>query len=118
MIISIDLSDDLPLYSQIARGVRRAVATGQLTTGDALPSGRDLAQSLGVNLETVQRAYRSLADEGLVSSRVGRGTRVAEGIDAATVSLGEALESLMERADRLGLEGDEILAMVRARLDG
>src|SRR5829696_4361442 len=67
-----------PLYAQIATRVRVAIASGDLASGDALPSVRALATQLRVNPATVVQAYRDLESEGLVSTRHGAGTFVQE----------------------------------------
>jgi DNA-binding transcriptional regulator YhcF (GntR family) len=81
VIIAIDLDSPAPLYAQIVDGVVRAIATGRLAPGERLPPGRELAATLDVNLETVQRAYRELSARGVVDARVGRGTRIRQDID-------------------------------------
>jgi DNA-binding transcriptional MocR family regulator len=65
-----------PVYHQIAEQVRRAVASGRLAEGDRLPTIRALAAQLEVHRDTVGLAYESLAAEGVVEARVGRGTFV------------------------------------------
>lgn len=112
MLIEIDLTDGTPLYSQIAAGIRRALSSGQLAPGDRLPTGRELAEALDVNLETVQRAYRSAADEGLVVSRVGRGTRVADDVDLDRVTLRRDIEALIETAAAAGITQCQLSEMV------
>ena len=72
-VIRIDLDDPRPLEDQIAVGLRQAIARGSVGRGDDLPSVRQLAGDLGVHWNTVARAYRKLADEGLVTVRRGRG---------------------------------------------
>ncbi len=79
MLISADPSDDQPIYRQIVDQLRQLIAAGTLRSGDALPSVRQLAANLGVNLNTVAIAYRELADEGLVEIKHGRGARVTAG---------------------------------------
>jgi DNA-binding transcriptional regulator YhcF (GntR family) len=74
--IEVDFSSDTPVYQQIAGGVRALVARGELADGAELPSVRDLAARVGVNLNTVARAYRTLADEGLLDLRHGSRARV------------------------------------------
>ena len=76
MLISADPSDDQPIYRQIVDQLRQLVAAGTLQPGDPLPSVRQLAADLGVNLNTVAIAYRELAGEGLVEIKHGRGARV------------------------------------------
>ncbi|MBN1478012.1 GntR family transcriptional regulator, partial [Candidatus Sumerlaeota bacterium] len=76
-MLTIHLNSPLPLAEQIRLGIRQSIASGELAPGDSLPSVRQLAGDLGVNFNTVARAYRDLEQEGLVISRRGRGTMVA-----------------------------------------
>ena len=72
MFNHIDPRSPTPIYAQIAARVRIAVASGELTTGDALPSVRALAGTLRVNPATVVQAYRELAHDGVVEMRSSR----------------------------------------------
>ncbi len=76
MIIRVDSKAPLPLVEQVRRGVRRAIAEKAVAPGDELPPVRQLAGDLGINLNTVARAYRELEREGLVTTARGRGTVV------------------------------------------
>jgi GntR family transcriptional regulator len=67
-----------PLWSQIEDGVRHLVASGALAPGAALPSVRDLARSERINPNTVAKAYQRLVEAGVLESRRGEGTFVAE----------------------------------------
>ena len=69
--------DGSPIYLQIIRHVKRGVIAGTVCDGDELPSRRMLSALLGVNPNTVQKAYRMLEAEGLVQSRAGSGSRIA-----------------------------------------
>lgn len=75
--IVIDLDSTVPLYRQIADGVRGLIANGALEVGATLPSVRKLGAALGVNLNTVAKAYRILADEQVVVMKQGRPATVA-----------------------------------------
>ena len=75
-MLSVDLDDPTPMYVQIARGIKSAIARGAVAVGQRLPSVRQLAGDLAVNLNTVARAYRQLEEEGLLRVRQGRGARV------------------------------------------
>lgn len=68
-----------PVYLQIVDQIERRVAASTLSPGDPLPSVRALAQQLGLNPNTVVRAYRELEARGLVESRHGQGTFIAAG---------------------------------------
>lgn len=74
----IDTKSHIPIYLQIAEGIRAAVAAGVYRPGEGLPSLRALAIDIQVNPNTVQRAYDELEREGLVFSRRGKGLFVAE----------------------------------------
>ncbi|HVW73953.1 MAG TPA: GntR family transcriptional regulator [Rhizomicrobium sp.] len=67
-----------PLYEQIVTAVKREIASGRLSPGDALPSVRALAAELLVSLITTKRAYEELERDGIIFSRQGLGTFVAE----------------------------------------
>jgi DNA-binding transcriptional regulator YhcF (GntR family) len=74
--ITIDLDAAMPVYRQIADEIRALIARGSLLDGAELPSVRRLGAAVGVNQNTVAKAYRILADEGLVTMRQGAGARV------------------------------------------
>lgn len=71
-----------PLYKKLADAIERDIATGSLNPGERLPTHRDLADALGMNVSTITRGYREAEKRGLVSGTVGRGTYVTS--DAAT----------------------------------
>jgi DNA-binding transcriptional MocR family regulator len=75
--LTLDDATDVPVYRQIADGIRSAAADGRLAPGHRLPATRDLARQLGVNRNTVVAAYDELAAAGWVESHTGRGTFVA-----------------------------------------
>jgi DNA-binding transcriptional MocR family regulator len=72
--LEIDLHSEVPVYRQIVDGVRAAALAGTLPSAHRLPATRDLARVLGVNRNTVVAAYETLAEEGWVTSRTGKGT--------------------------------------------
>ena len=76
MLFTINPSDGLPIYRQIVRQVKHAVASGRLAAGDKLPSQRDLAGELVVNHLTVKKAYEVLEADGIIATERGRGTFV------------------------------------------
>ncbi len=81
-MITISMNSPMPLHDQIVVQLRRLLATGGLTVGDELPPVRQLAGDLGINLNTVARAYRELTDAGLLASARGRGTVVIATVEA------------------------------------
>ncbi|MFO0783473.1 MAG: GntR family transcriptional regulator [Phycisphaerales bacterium] len=75
-MLSVSLASPVPLHDQLVAGLRGLIASGALAEGDELPPVRQLAADLGINLNTVARAYRELTDAGLLASVRGRGTVV------------------------------------------
>ena len=79
MLGSLILQDNgVPIYVQLRDQIAAAIGRGELRPGARLPTMREVAVALAVDLNTVQRAYQALADDGLVTMVQGRGSFVAE----------------------------------------
>ena len=107
--------DGLPIYLQIIRHVKRGIAAGTVRAGDELPSRRVLSAQLGVNPNTVQKAYRLLEEEGIISSRSGAKSEISLSPGAVERIRGQLLEQeagLLVRALRqAGLDKAGALAL-------
>jgi GntR family transcriptional regulator len=109
----IDSRSPTPIYAQIADRIRVAVASGELSPGDGLPSVRALATKLRVNPATVVQAYRELERDAIVEMRQGAGTFVAS-VGAETRSRERAsaarriVQQMLNEAARLGLSPTEL----------
>ena len=90
MVITVDKLSDAPLYLQLRDAVIAGIASGELRPGDALPSVRSLAEDLGINLHTVNKAYATLRDEGYVIMLGRRGAYVADVPADPAAGMGEA----------------------------
>jgi DNA-binding transcriptional regulator YhcF (GntR family) len=114
-----DPSDELPVGLQLAWRLRALISTGQLASGERLPSFRRLAEWAGVNLNTVRAVYEGLEKDGLVISRQGQGTFVAEGVEPAP-ELEEIAADALRRASDAGLGSRDlaIVAMACASIPG
>jgi GntR family transcriptional regulator len=78
MLISINEKDTRPIYLQIIGQIKEQVSNGTLKPGNELPSVRELADSLGINMHTVRSAYLKLRDQGIINLRLGRKARIAD----------------------------------------
>ena len=109
--IVVDFDSTVPLYRQIADGVRGLIVRGHLGEGDALPSVRSLGAMLGVNLNTVAKAYRVLADEEVVLLKHGASAKVMAPLPSADVIDDGARRSLADwvgRARRSGASEETV----------
>jgi GntR family transcriptional regulator len=119
--IQITPGSDEPIYVQIVEQVGEAIAKGQIVAGDKLPPVRKLAAELVINPNTVARAYTILEQGGLVTTKTGSGTFIADPKlrtkDATDVNiLAERIDSLIARSLNLGLEPEDIISMFKGRL--
>ena len=94
--VALDRGAREPLSDQVAAAIEARIATGALSTGDRLPTTRELAAALGLNRGTIQAAYRRLGERGLVEGRVGSGT-VVVGSAAPPPDLPFDFEALLSR---------------------
>ena len=111
-------NDKRPIYQQITDGIKALIAGGELREGMTLPSVRQVAGDLGVNLNTVAVAYRQLQDEGFVTVRHGAGA-VISSRSARPVEQAELYKPLRTALTELvlsGLTDREIVGAVREEL--
>jgi GntR family transcriptional regulator len=120
MQFRVDPASRLPIYEQVVRQVREAVARGDLKPADQLPSVRQLSRDLVVNPNTVARAYTELARDGVLNNRPGRGVFVADSKPELTKEarrrrLLEVLDQFLTEAVHLGFSEEEVLRLVAQR---
>ena len=120
MFDDIDPRSPTPLYEQIAARVRLAVASGDLSPGDSLPSVRVLSRSLRVNPATVVQAYRDLAADGFVEIRHGQGTFIQEvptflREEERTAQAEKLVRKLLQDAARLGIGLEDLVRAFHAQ---
>ena len=82
-LVTIDARDKTPIYAQLERGLRAAMATSRLKPGDQLPTVRQLAVALSINANTVARVYADLERSGAIETRRGVGSFVTATADQA-----------------------------------
>ena len=112
MLIRVDPASSVPLFEQFAAAVRAEVVRGAVVPGERLPSARELASSLDLNMHTVLRGYQLLRDEGLIELRRGRGAVVTERARDYS-ALAALLPTLVVEAKRLDLSPAALAALIR-----
>jgi GntR family transcriptional regulator len=121
MFLHVDPSDGLPIYDQVVRQIKFAVAQGVLEPGNRAPSVRELARDLAINPNTVARAYQQLQADGILENVRGVGLEVKSGAVEACRGerrrlVGQRVASALAEARRSGLEEGELRALIEEQL--
>ena len=121
MFFSINPSNGTPVYEQVARQIMFAVASGGISSGEMIPSVREMARQLAINPNTVARAYRQLQDQQILETVRGEGIAVSKGArtkckSARSKLIREQISQVIETAKQSQLSEDEIRKMVEAEL--
>ena len=118
--LTLDHRHPTPLYAQIERGIRAAIANGRLAPGDQLPTVRELAVDLKVNANTIARVYLDLERAGVLQTRRGVGTFVASGGAAAPSKRGQrdpelraVVQRCLDEASARGFSADDVLRQLK-----
>ncbi|MBR1989981.1 MAG: GntR family transcriptional regulator [Firmicutes bacterium] len=110
------IEDGSPIYLQIILYVKRCIIGGTIADGDELPSRRVLSALLGVNPNTIQKAYRMLEDEGLIRSHSGAKSYVAADAAAIARIRTQLLENdalnIINSMKQMGLTREDALALI------
>jgi GntR family transcriptional regulator len=120
--IAVDPKDPLPLYAQLERAIRVGIVTGNIKPGQQLPTVRQLAVDLRVNANTVARVYLALERDGVLTTRRGVGTFVAEGVPQKTNAphrerrLRQAIDRFLTEAISLGYKPREAVRALARRV--
>lgn len=118
MYITIDTEDSRPIYRQVADEVKGLIAAGRLREGEALPSVRQLAADLGVNLNTIATAYRELQREGLIEIKHGSGALVTSRLSESELDVRRPLRAVLTQMVLAGMQRREIMSLVADELRG
>lgn len=117
-MLLIDKLSPKPVYEQIADGIEKEILTGVLSPGDPLPSLRELSVTLGINPNTIQKAYAELARRGVMCASPGSGCFVTPGARSAIRARARTRLSELRRLSAelcaAGLDEDEITGAARA----
>jgi GntR family transcriptional regulator len=123
-MISIDSQDATPIYAQLERALRAAIATGRMQPGDQLPTVRQLAVELRVNANTVARVYAELERAGVIETRRGVGSFISATPAEARPPrehdrrLRAFVTRVLADADAAGFAVDEVLGALAAHKRG
>jgi GntR family transcriptional regulator len=122
VLLSINENDNRPIYLQIITQIKEQVGNGTLQPGEELPSIREVADSLGINMHTVRSAYLKLRDQGIINLRLGRRARIARRRPPAHNVDSEAdlkirLKELTTDALLMGLSLDDFRNLINQQLD-
>lgn len=108
--------EGVPIYLQVVRHIKRGIVSGQVLDGDAVPSRRILSALLGVNPNTVQKAYAMLEEEGLMASHTGAKSAMCltdEQVQAVRQQLLESdATAIVTSLKQMGLSKDEALTLI------
>ena len=115
-MFKLDYSDGKPIYEQIKDNFKQLIIDGVLKTDDRIPSVRELALSMAINPNTIQKAYRELENEGYVYSVRAKGVFVASADnisqDKNTEKLYKNLEEAVKELYFLGVDKDDVYSAV------
>ena len=110
-MIQLNYRDPRPIYEQVKERFRQLILSEALKAGEKMPSVRELAATLAINPNTIQRAYRELEAEGYICSVPGKGSFVLERASPAAARRKELLgrlDALVGELELLGLTREEI----------
>ena len=123
-MLSVDPHDSTPIYAQLERGVRAAIASGRLRPGDQLPTVRQMAVDLQVNANTVARVYAELERAGVIETKRGVGSFIAASPAQAHPPreherrVRAFVTRVLADAGAHGLTADDVIAGLRAHRKG
>src|SRR5918992_77027 len=123
-LVAIDPRDPTPIYAQLERALRAAIATSRLRPGDQLPTVRQLAVDLGINANTVARVYAELERAGVLETRRGVGSFISASPAQAHPPrehdrrVRAFVTRVLADADAAGFTIDDLIAALRAHRQG
>ena len=119
MFLEIDFKSDLPIYEQIRRRIIIGLAKGKISPGDKLPSVRDMAENIGINLHTVNKAYKLLEADGVITMDRRYGSLITEDINPMAAydegKIESELDFLLAIVKLKGLSKEEFIAKINSK---
>jgi len=120
MLLSIEPDSDIPIYLQLRNQIVEALVVGQLLPGDSLPSVRQLARDLGINLHTVSKAYQLLEAQGYLHIHNRRGARLTTPANYSPDFIQKLHDDLLHlyiEAQSHGVSGELFMQQVDAAIE-
>lgn len=115
MLLKIDFESETPIYVQLKNQIIEGIALGKLEPGESLPSVRQLAQDIGINLHTVNKTYGMLKDDGFITMDRRKGAVVSKISSNVTEkileNLSEDLNGIIAEAYCRGMKKDEFMKL-------
>ncbi len=123
MKIIIKNGSAVPIYEQIRNAIRDEILSGNLSSGEKLPSVRNLARELSISILTVKKAYDELENEGFIESRQGLGTFVGKEdpnlrLEEKQKKLEEALIEAVRISKDIGMEKEDLRELLAYLYEG
>ena len=119
-MISLDYRSGQPLYRQVTEGYKRLILSGAIGENERLPSVRELATSLAINPNTIQRAYRELEAGGYIGSSPGKGVYAMGGDilrERETEEIFRAIRIEVQKLLDFGWDLEEILLQIKTHIN-
>lgn len=117
----IDFNTNIPIYIQIMDNIKEQLISGEMGTGDKLPSVREISKILKVNPTTIQRVYRELEHEGLTYTKRGMGSFVTEDqevIDRMKKEVADRLtEEFVNKMIHIGFEEEQLIHLIKEKYE-
>ena len=120
-VLMLNARDPRPIYEQVRDEMSKLIMSGVIAADEKLPSVRELAASLAINPNTIQRAYRELESMGVIYTVPGKGAFATSGDEAAQVRREELvaqLEATLSELRLLGMSADDVDAIVARTIGG
>lgn len=120
-MFQIDFASRIPIYEQLVTNIIKLASAGVIKSGDKLPPVRILASQLGVNPNTVAKAYRVLESYGYIFSTVGRGSFLTDKLSESSAQKMMALDEFkkaVEKANLFGISKDELFNIINSTYKG
>ncbi len=119
-MFQVDFASRMPIYEQIVNNIIKLVSAGVINAGDKLPPVRILATQIGINPNTVAKAYRILEGEGYICSAVGKGSFVTDKLEKSSKKLMavDEFKKASENAHLFGVDKESLIDILNAIYEG